>query len=166
MNSAVPRVHCFCDISHEKAKVTWVGKYTAAIQLPAPNMSGTVINCSMVEVMKLSKSDSDTTMKRCSVFEQRSLRWRFRHCKFTKGLVSRQKKPHSSNLIYCSTVLCYYKAHCKWSADFFGQKAFGTQGLEVLQEPNYSYGHSTPPVSSAPEAPGSLHSSRQLTEDI
>lgn len=52
------------------------------------------------------------------------------------------------------------------SVDYFGQKAFGTRGLEVLQERNYSYGHSTPPISSAPEAPGSLHSFRQLTEVI
>lgn len=76
----------------------------AGIQPPAPNMCGMVMDCSMVEVMKLSKSDSDTTMKRCTEFEQGSLRWSIWHCKLTKGFVSWQKN-HSSSLIYFSTAL-------------------------------------------------------------
>lgn len=65
---------CFCDISHEKVKVTCVQKHTAAIQPPPPNTSGMVMNCSMVEVMKLPKSDSNTIMKRCTIFEEGCLR--------------------------------------------------------------------------------------------
>lgn len=74
MNYTVLRVHCFCDISHVKAEVTEVQKYTAAIQPPAPKMSGMVMNRSMVEVMKYLNSVSDTIIKRCTGFNIGSLR--------------------------------------------------------------------------------------------